>query len=139
MDTKISTWIQEAEDKFVSFSEKNVSLSLHVLIESEDELYTAHCLEFDIVSEGNTVSQAGKNIIQAILDHLSFCIAYNNMDKIFNPAPKEYWNKFYLCSEKVGEPLEITEKYTKKYPSLSRFQGFIKDVYFGKSHPHVYA
>ena len=138
MDTKISTWIQ-AEDRFLDLGEKNISLSLHVLIEREDELYTAHCLEFDIVSEGNTVKQAENNIIQAILDHLTFCIAYENMDKIFNPAPKEFWNKFYLCSEKVGEPLELTEKYTKKYPSLSKFQGFIKDVNFGKSHPHVYA
>lgn len=138
MDTKISTWIQ-AEDRFLDLGEKNISLSLHVLIEREDELYTAHCLEFDIVSEGNTVRQAEKNIIQAILDHLTFCIAYENMDKIFNPAPKEFWNKFFLCSEKVGEPLELTEKYTKKYPSLSKFQGFIKDVNFGKSHTHVYA
>lgn len=138
MDTKISTWIQ-AEDRFLDLGEKNISLSLHVLIEREDELYTAHCLEFDIVSEGNTVKQAEKNIIQAILDHLTFCIAYENMDRIFNPAPKEFWNKFYLCSEKIGEPLELTEKYTKKYPSLSKFQGFIKDVNFGKSHSHVYA
>ncbi len=138
MDTKISTWIQ-AEDRFLDLGEKNISLSLHVLIEREDELYTAHCLEFDIVSEGNTVNQAEKNIIQAILDHLTFCIAYENMDRIFNPAPKEFWSKFYLCSEKIGEPLELTEKYTKKYPSLSKFQGFIKDVNFGKSHSHVYA
>ena len=138
MDTKISTWIQ-AEDRFLDLGEKNISLSLHVLIEREDELYTAHCLEFDIVSEGNTVKQAEKNIIQAILDHLTFCIAYENMDRIFNPAPKEFWNKFYLCSEKIGEPLELTEKYTKKYPALSKFQGFIKDVNFGKSHSHVYA
>ena len=138
MDTKISTWIQ-AEDRFLDLGEKNISLSIHVLIEREDELYTAHCLEFDIVSEGNTVKQAEKNIIQAILDHLTFCIAYENMDRIFNPAPKEFWNKFYLCSEKIGEPLELTEKYTKKYPSLSKFQGFIKDVNFGKSHSHVYA
>ncbi len=138
MDTKISTWIQ-AEDRFLDLGEKNISLSLHVLIEREDELYTAHCLEFDIVSEGNTVKQAEKNIIQAILDHLTFCIAYENMDRIFNPAPKEFWNKFYLCSEKIGEPLELTEKYTKKYPSLSKFQGFIKDVNFGKSHSHIYA
>ncbi len=128
------------EDLLKSLSkEKLQPIELHVLIEKEDDLFTAHCLEFDIVSEGNTVKQAEKNIIQAILDHLTFCIAYENMDRIFNPAPKEFWNKFYLCSEKIGEPLELTEKYTKKYPSLSKFQGFIKDVNFGKSHSHIYA
>lgn len=67
-----------------------------MLIDKEEDLYTAHYLEFDIVADGKTIDQAKKEILSAIVNHVSFCIAVDNVENILNPAPKEYWQKFYF-------------------------------------------
>lgn len=135
----IDDWIHEAGDKIVDLGKRDFGLSLHVLVEKEEEFYTAHCLEFDLVAEGYTIKEAEKSIIRAIVSYISFCIASGNEDKIFNPAPREYWNKFYLCSKKISGPLEIPKKLAESNPTLSNIQKFIKDVSFGKYHSSAYA
>ncbi|MFQ5823257.1 MAG: type II toxin-antitoxin system HicB family antitoxin [bacterium] len=138
MKEKISSWIQESSEKALKFEKNAINLSVHVLIEQEEDLYTAHCLEFDIVADGKTIEEVEKNILDAIVSHVGFCVAYNNIDKILNPAPQEFWTKFYFGSEKLRE-YTFPEDYSKEDINLSSVQKFIKDVNFSKSQSHVYA
>jgi predicted RNase H-like HicB family nuclease len=138
MKEKLSSWIQKSSEKALKLEKNAIDLSVHVLIEQEEELYTAHCLEFDIVADGKTIEEAEKNILDAIVDHVTFCIATDNIDKILNPAPKEYWNKFYFGSEKLRE-YTFPEDYPQDDINLKSVRNFIKDVSFSKSHSHVYA
>jgi len=111
MKVSITNWLIEPEEKFKEFNKKDFSVTLHVLIEKEDDLCVAHCLEFDIVADGKTIKDAENNIIDAVVSHISFCVEYNNTDKIFNPAPIEFWNKFFLGDAEKSKPRSFMKPY----------------------------
>ena len=91
-------WIKNISSKAISFNKKNIQLCVHILLDKFDDKFTAHCLEFDITTDGDTQEQALQNAIDCIKDHVEFCIAYDNLDKLLDPAPQEFWNKL-LCSK----------------------------------------
>jgi len=76
---------------------KSESLDLHVLIEKEGRLYSALCLEMDVASQGRSIAEAKKNVIEAIELYLeSVYAAGEEKEFIPRPAPVEEWLK---CSE----------------------------------------
>jgi len=127
----IESWIEKAKENALSFEDKVISIFVHVLIEYEDNFFTAHCLEFDIVVDGKSMVDARKNCINAIVNHISFCIATENTDKIMNPAPKEYWQAFYF-----GSPDRFKWEFPKDYKDdndidLSFMHKLVRGVEFG--------
>ncbi|NUO79026.1 type II toxin-antitoxin system HicB family antitoxin [candidate division KSB1 bacterium] len=77
-------------------SGKTESLDLHVLIEKEGRLYSALCLEIDVASQGRTVVEAKKNIVEAV--RLYFEDVYAEGDEkefIPRPAPLEEWLSYF--------------------------------------------
>ncbi len=61
-------------------------LDLHVLIEKENNLYSALCLELNVASQGKTLAEAEKNIREAIELYLED--VYDSGDeKDFIPRP----------------------------------------------------
>jgi hypothetical protein len=91
------SWKEDSLRDTIHFGDELLEVSTHLIIsyDKEDKLYNAHSLEFDIVAEGKTRNKAIKEVLQAILSHITFCIAYENNDKIISPAPDEYWKEFY--------------------------------------------
>ena len=74
---------------------------LDVLIEKQEDAFTAHCLQFDIVTEGNTTAEAEEMIVDAIFEYITFALEHNSTQFLFNPAPAENWqNLIYSRSEK---------------------------------------
>ncbi|MBC8233375.1 hypothetical protein H8E77_27825 [bacterium] len=74
---------------------------LDVLMEKQEDVFTAHCLQFDIVTEGNTIAEAEEMIVDAIFEYITFALEHNFTQFLFNPAPPEDWQKLiYSCSEK---------------------------------------
>ncbi|MBU1262211.1 MAG: hypothetical protein KKG06_04350 [Bacteroidetes bacterium] len=88
--------------------ERRGMFHLDVLIEKENNHYTAHCLQFDLVADGKTKESAKKNIMDVIVEYI--CFAYrNNWEKfVFKPAPQEYWEK--LCCSRPESPERIERK-----------------------------
>ncbi len=75
---------------------KTEPLDLHVLIEKEGRLYSALCLELDVVSQGRTIDEAKKNIVEAVELYLQS--VYEDGDEkefIPRPAPIEEWLKYF--------------------------------------------
>lgn len=78
---------------------------LHILIYKEENLYVAHCLELDIVGSGTTQENALKEMRELVVAQITFHFEHKIEDKLFHPAPAEYWNKWlravpYPCQEK---------------------------------------
>ncbi len=72
-------------------------LIFNVLIErEEDGLWTAHCLEMDIVADGETYDEAQGNLIVSIANQVLFHIAKGTPQHILKPAPGEYWAKYFF-------------------------------------------
>ena len=83
-------------------------LILHNLIEKENGLYSAVCLELDVASQGKTVEEAKKNLQGAIELYLEDVI-HSNEEKDFipRPAPRAEWIKFFKAEAKaLGKKLK---------------------------------
>ena len=69
---------------------------LSVLLYKEGEDYVAHCLEFDLV---NTTTEsfetAYTELHDLVISYLNYAYESDNTDHLYNPAPAEYWNRFY--------------------------------------------
>ncbi len=70
-------------------------LNLHVLYEEHDGVVTAHCLDFDIVTQGINTEEAETMLKDAVLEHVLFALENNLVQKLHDPAPPEFWEKYY--------------------------------------------
>lgn len=123
MHNKSALWAAGSQSDPLDMKDRKFRLNVHVLIEKEDDLFTAHCLEFDIVADGQTLQEAQENIVDAIVDHITFCLEVGNVENILNPAPKEFWNKFYFESREISKPVKLPMK---------KVHSIIDDVSFGQ-------
>jgi len=90
-------WVKEISNEAVIFNKGRVKINVHILIEKDIDFYNAHCLEFDITADGNSIDDALNNVVDCIKSHVQFCIEMGIFDKIYDPAPQEYWNKL-MCA-----------------------------------------
>ncbi|MBU0566827.1 hypothetical protein KJ693_05140 [bacterium] len=67
--------------------------SLHILLDKEDNIQIAHCLEFDIVAQGKDRNEAIQNLLDAVELQVKYAIETDNLDNLYHPAPAEYWQK----------------------------------------------
>ena len=112
-----------------------VNISANIILEKEEGLYVAHCLEFDIVADGKTKNEAIKNIFHSIVSHIDFCLTMGNIDKIENPAPKEYWNKLEIIKKESSyKPVKIPKSISKEAKNLP----FHADIKFEGSEVFAY-
>ncbi|MBE0478993.1 hypothetical protein IBX65_07765 [Candidatus Aerophobetes bacterium] len=89
---------------------KRISSSLHILGYKENDKYIAHCLEFDIVSEGTTHKEAIENLKELVYSYLQFAMEYNLEQFTWKPAPKIFWDTFNKIHKKKAEPPSILSK-----------------------------
>ena len=92
-------------------------IRLDVLIKKEEDYYTAHCLQFDIVATDDTRDGIKKAILDLCVSHIQFSYENNNMEYLFPPAPKEVWAEYFTlvnnkdCSMDFKElPVKLSSK-----------------------------
>lgn len=67
-------------------------LRLDFLITEESDGLYIRCLDFGIMSRGDTIDECQENIREAIMIYLE---DLPNGQSLFNPAPAQYWQMFY--------------------------------------------
>lgn len=81
-----------------------ISPLMNILSWEEGGKHFAHCLELDIVAEGEDEQAALKSLAELLVRQVEF--AEENKIEIFHPAPPEYWQKLYeLHSNRVKQYL----------------------------------
>ncbi len=76
-------------------------LVLHGLIEKENGLYSALCLELDVASQGKTIEEAKKNLQEAVEIYLEDVIeSKEEKNFIPRPSPRAEWIKFFKAEAK---------------------------------------
>ena len=83
---------------------KDNSFIFSGIIIKEEEGYSALCLDLDVASEGDTVEEAKKNLMEAVNLYLETSIE-NNLPFI-RPVPKEE-NPLYKDSVEIVNSFEI--------------------------------
>jgi len=86
----------------------------NILIKNEEGLFVAHCLELDIVATGETVDQARKDIVALICAQVDFAFSNDNLENLYRPAPKEVWEEFFACKERIKKKYKVERAFTKK-------------------------
>ncbi|MEA1963687.1 MAG: hypothetical protein U9O41_00930 [Candidatus Aerophobetes bacterium] len=84
---------------------KEVGGTIHVIGYKEGDHFIAHCLEFDLVSEGTSPEKAKDNLADLIFSYLQFAMEKNIAQFAYHPAPKVYWDKFEeIRRKKIPKP-----------------------------------
>ena len=77
-------------------------LIMHSIIEKDNGLYSALCLELDVASQGKTIGEAKKNLQEAVGLYLEDVIgSREEKDFIPRPAPRAEWVKFFKAEAKA--------------------------------------
>jgi len=86
-------------------------LRLDFLVTQESDAFYIRCLDFGVMSCGDTVEECKENIKDAILIYLEDVPEQQNL---FKPAPTKYWQMFYElrshAEEKVGKVMAGKER-----------------------------
>ena len=83
--------------------------------ESNPGKYVAHCLELDVLAVQANRPRAVELLKELIEDLIEAAIADDTLDKIFKPAPAEYWEALAHCV-----PYDAPEKVRKRHIRADR-------------------
>jgi predicted RNase H-like HicB family nuclease len=95
-------------------STPNVKISLSAIIYREDDTWLAHCLEMDIVAEGETPGKAWRDLDDLCKLQINIALEEGDLESIFRPAPSEIWKLFWL-----GELKDLPRK---PFKPVNRFE-----------------
>ena len=72
-------------------TEFNMEIELRAVIYHDQDTgrWVGHCLEMDIVGEGDTPQMAAQEVMDLCDTQIIACIENRNLDDIFSPAPSE--------------------------------------------------
>src|SRR5919197_6015084 len=87
---------------------------LHIVIRPADDVpgqWVAHCLEFDVVTQGDNLAHAW-SMIQEALEIVVVGEIRNGLDPARRAAPQEFWDELWtkLMPRTVNLPLEAVLK-----------------------------
>lgn len=90
---------------------------LEVLIEfnEEFEVWTAHCLDFDLIVDGASPEEVKESIISCINTYVEIAIEKNALDNVLRPARDECWEKLYA----IKRDLRMRE-FREKFGNISK-------------------
>ena len=75
-----------------------------VLFWKEKGGFFGHCLQFDIVSTGQTLEEVRDQMRRLILAHVNYVEEHDNWDYLYRPAPQEIWQRFALAERRAQLP-----------------------------------
>lgn len=87
-----------------SLLENKLKAKLRAVIYREDDMWFAHCLELDIVSEGETPSEAMSNLGDLCEMQVRVGLEEGDLASVFRPAPAETWKMFFLATKPQKKP-----------------------------------
>lgn len=95
--------------------------NLSCLTYKDGSYFIAHCLEFDLVAQGNSIEEARNNLAEVISEHIKFAIEKDVEDKsLFHPAPQEYWDIFQNFKSRIARQSLIKDGVSSAKEILDR-------------------
>lgn len=106
---------------------KHVHATLDVLMSQEEGKFYAHCLAFDLLSEGGTEQEAKKNLAEMIFEHIRYFVEKNMEPFIFHPAPMKYWTLLKMVKKDTHFSPNFPEEILRA-TSPNRVAQFLRSV-----------
>jgi predicted RNase H-like HicB family nuclease len=73
---------------------KPLRIPLRAVLYKEEGNWIAHCLEFDLIGDGETQKDAIRNLTEAIAIQIQASLKYRNPANLFKPAEGRYFRMF---------------------------------------------
>jgi hypothetical protein len=73
---------------------RSLRVPLRVVFYREGERWIAHCLEFDLVGDGDTKEEALRLLAEAIAVQVDASLEGDNLANLFTPADGEFFQKY---------------------------------------------
>jgi len=70
-----------------------------MLVYPEGNFWIAHCLETDLVAEGDTPKEAMSGLIDISNTQIEALLAEGDLNSLFSPAPPEIWRMFSTAAD----------------------------------------
>jgi hypothetical protein len=80
-----------------------IRLDFQVLIYREDDFWIAHCLETDLVGEGDTMAQAMRTLVDISNVQIQAAIDAGDLASIFSAAPPDLWRSYALGKQRFSK------------------------------------
>ncbi len=87
-------------------------MKFNVLVKKENGGWLAHCLELDIVAEGDTFKKATSALMDLIIIQFDYALANDNMKYFYKPAPEDVWQEFFACQKRKTLQRKFNGKFT---------------------------
>jgi len=90
---------------------ENINLKFEAVIIKEDDIFCSLCIDLNVASEGETIEEAKKNLIEAVNDYIEIAIENNlpimrKVSDVDNPIftiPEEVIEKFNIKTDQKEE------------------------------------
>ena len=86
---------------------KTIRISLRVVFYYEQARWIAHCLEVDLMGDGDTQSEALESLSEAISLQIDSSLEHNNPENLFTPAEGKFFHRFAQGKNVAVGELEI--------------------------------
>ncbi len=109
---------------------KHLRVPIHVVFYQEAQRWLAHCLEFDLIGDGDSRSDALVNLTEAIEIQVAFSIENNNLSNLFAPADGKYF-EMYAAGDDVSSD---TPEWSAMIGSFKGANSMVTDVTIREYH-----
>ena len=86
-----------------------LKVAIRVVLYKEDGRWYAHCLEFNLLGDGDSQKEAMQCLGKAIMIQIDVCIHNDNLDSLFSPADGVYFRMFAAGKNIATGEIEIDQ------------------------------
>jgi hypothetical protein len=103
---------------------KSFRIPLKAVLYKEDDVWLAHCLEFDLIGDGASPAAAVKSLNKAIGAQIKASVKHKCLQNLFVSADPKFWEMFAtgkniatgeLIFQKATSPVTIEAMETREY------------------------
>jgi len=81
----------------------NLNINLSAIVYCESGVWLAHCLELDIVAEGEGANDAFESLKSLCDLQITVALEEGDIGSVFRPAPPEIWKLFAAGTDRATE------------------------------------
>lgn len=89
---------------------KAFRIPLRIVFYKEEGAWIAHCLEFDLVGDGDTIQAALQRLTEAIFVQIETSLECDNLANLFTPADGKFFEMFSAGQEIGHGELDVVER-----------------------------
>jgi predicted RNase H-like HicB family nuclease len=94
---------------------ESMRVPIRVIFYKEGDTWLAHCLEFDLIGDGETREEALERLWEAMTIQIEVSLEHNNPANLFNPADGRFFEMFAAGKDVAIGELRLHEPQPRRH------------------------